>query len=1095
MDHLPGFAWMKDIDGRYVYVNKKEAELDAYHDDGAIGKRDADLWPAEIASAYEANDRLVIATGKALQTVEPSLASGEPSSMMVCKFPILDQDGSVVMVAGAGVDMTDLVHAEKALNAQALRYKTLMETSTDSIYVLDENGDLQEANTAFLRRRGYTAAEAKGLNVVDWDTESDPDQLQERIRRLVDSSEVFDTRHRCKDGSVFYVEVSATAVRISGEQLFLCVARDITERKRAEERLQEYEKVVEGLEEMIVVVDRDYRYLLANRAFLKYRGLEREQLIGRVAKGVLDEGSFESVVRPRLEECLKGNAVKYEMRYSYPCHGERDLLISYFPIEGPSGIDRVACVLQDITERKLAEDRLRRSEEKFKALFDLAPVGISVLDRQRNIIDANPALEQITRLSREELLSGAHRRRAVLNADGTPKPPDEFPSARAISEGRSINDVDAGMVLENGEIIWVQVSVAPLDLPEASAVVITQDITERKRAEQALWQSLNLLRAITEGTIDAIYAKDREGRYLMVNTVGARFENKTPEEVIGLDDTHLFSGETLARILERDRAVMETGETRTDEDIVTTPDGVGRIHLTTKGPLRDPAGTIVGLFGVSRDITENKRAEQALRESEQRFRELAENINEVFWLSDDQNARMHYISPAYERVWGRSCESLYAAPKSWMEAVHPEDKEQVLATVAKRSLNERYHNTYRIVRPDGSIRWIRDRGFPVRDESGVAVRFAGIAEDITERKRTEQARERGLSLMLATLESTADGILVVNTEGKIETFNRLFARMWRLPDEVLASKEDARALECALDQLSEPEKFLEHVDYLYHHPEVESFDQLVFKDGRVFERYSRPQLIGGKVAGRVWSFRDVTERGRAAKALEEANDQLRFLSRRLFQVQEDERRHLARELHDEIGQTLTAAKINLDSIELANGQTQAPRLKETITLLDNLLRQVRQISLDLHPSLLDDLGLVPALRSLLDQQARRTGLRVQFSAPEPLQPVDLGLQTTAFRIAQEAITNVLRHAGSQSVGVNLSIEAGQLRMRIVDDGNGFDLMEVERRPRQDAGFGLIGMKERAALVGGGLHVISSPGKGTAIEVFLPLTLRPPHASR
>jgi PAS domain S-box-containing protein len=746
----------------------------------------------------------------------------------------------------------------------------------------------------------------------------------------------------------------------------------------------------------------------------------------------------------------------------------------------------------EIAERKLAEAAVKQADDRIRLVIDTIPTMAWSL-RPDGVVDfVNQRWIDYTGISFNEALQAPN---SIVYPDDLPRVLEKW--VRDMSSGEPSED-ELRLRRADGEYRWFLVRTVPLRDEQGEIIKwygTSTDIEDRKQAEETVWQSLNLLRAISEGTIDAMYAKDRDGRYLMINTAGARFEGRTPEEVIGLDDTQLFSGETLERIIERDRAVLETGDTRTDEDIVTAPDGLHRVHLTTKGPLRDPAGTVVGLFGVSRDITENKRAEQALRESEQRFRELAENINEVFWLSDHQNARMHYISSAYERVWGRSCASLYAAPRSWMDAVHPEDKEQVVATVAKRSLSETYHNTYRIVRPDGSIRWIHDRGFPVRDERGVAVRFAGIAEDITEHKEADQARERVLSLMLATLESTADGILVVNTEGKIETFNRIFARMWRLPDNVLASKEDARALECVLDQLVEPEKFLENVSYLYQHPEVESFDRLVFKDGRVFERYSRPQRIGGKVAGRVWSFRDVTERGRAAKALEEANDQLRFLSRRLFQVQEDERRHLARELHDEIGQTLTAAKINLDSIDLADEQTQVPRLKETITLLDNLLLQVRQISLDLHPSLLDDLGLVPALRSLLDQQARRAGLRMQFSAPERLQPVDLGLQTTAFRIAQEAITNVLRHAGAQSVGVNLSIEAGQLLMRIVDDGKGFDLTEIERRSQPDAGFGLIGMKERAALVGGALHVISSPGKGTAIEVFLPLSRRPSDASR
>jgi signal transduction histidine kinase len=267
--------------------------------------------------------------------------------------------------------------------------------------------------------------------------------------------------------------------------------------------------------------------------------------------------------------------------------------------------------------------------------------------------------------------------------------------------------------------------------------------------------------------------------------------------------------------------------------------------------------------------------------------------------------------------------------------------------------------TYRIVRPDGSIRWIRDRGFPVRDESGEVVRFAGIAEDITENKQAEEE-------------------------------------------------------------------------------------------------------------------------------LRQVNEQLRVLSRRLFQVQDDERRHLARELHDEIGQALTAAKINLDSIESIEGSAQSLRVEETSTLLDNLLRQVRQISLDLHSSLLDDLGLAPALRSLLDQQARRAGLRAQFFATEPLENIDPEIQTTGFRIAQEAITNVLRHAKAQSVGVHLQTEAGLLQLKIVDDGNGFDLAEIEGRAQEEASFGLMGMRERAALVGGRVQIISSPNKGTAVQVSLPL---------
>jgi two-component system sensor histidine kinase UhpB len=202
-------------------------------------------------------------------------------------------------------------------------------------------------------------------------------------------------------------------------------------------------------------------------------------------------------------------------------------------------------------------------------------------------------------------------------------------------------------------------------------------------------------------------------------------------------------------------------------------------------------------------------------------------------------------------------------------------------------------------------------------------------------------------------------------------------------------------------------------------------------------------------------------------------------------------------LHDEIGQALTAAKINLDSVESIEGSARSLRIEETSMLLDNLLRQVRQISLDLHSSLLDDLGLAPALRSLLDQQGRRAGLRAQFYAVEPFENLDPEIQTTGFRIAQEAITNILRHAKARSIAVHLQTESGHLQIRIVDDGTGFDPAEVEHRTDQGAGFGLMGMRERAALVGGRVQIISSPNKGTTVQVSLPLSApqeRPPSAT-
>jgi signal transduction histidine kinase len=229
-----------------------------------------------------------------------------------------------------------------------------------------------------------------------------------------------------------------------------------------------------------------------------------------------------------------------------------------------------------------------------------------------------------------------------------------------------------------------------------------------------------------------------------------------------------------------------------------------------------------------------------------------------------------------------------------------------------------------------------------------------------------------------------------------------------------------------------------------------------------------------------------------ADRLQNHRNLLRAFSRRLVEVQEVERRHLARELHDEVGQALTAAKISLQSAMSDAGAALTARLQETISILERLLGQVRQISINLRPSMLDDLGLVPALRALLDQQGSRASVTVRFSEKNVPEDLDAKIQTTCFRISQEAITNAMRHANATQIDVDLRFEKGKLRLLIRDNGSGFDVGSVRA---QTAGLGLIGIEERATLVGGRTKIVSSPNKGTTIGILLPLTPCGERASR
>jgi signal transduction histidine kinase len=209
--------------------------------------------------------------------------------------------------------------------------------------------------------------------------------------------------------------------------------------------------------------------------------------------------------------------------------------------------------------------------------------------------------------------------------------------------------------------------------------------------------------------------------------------------------------------------------------------------------------------------------------------------------------------------------------------------------------------------------------------------------------------------------------------------------------------------------------------------------------------------------------------------LAEANERLHTLSRRLLVAQESERRRIARELHDEIGQSITAAQLNLRSLQRrAGGDGLAPQLEENVLMLERVLEQVRDLSLDLRPSMLDDLGLVSALRWYTTQQAQRAGL------------LESALETTCFRLAQEAVTNVIRHARAGKLTVELHREKEELHLLVRDDGVGFDLGEVRRTGGARASLGLLGMAERASLVAGRLEIRSAPQRGTEVHAWLPL---------
>ncbi|HEX4926616.1 MAG TPA: sensor histidine kinase [Burkholderiales bacterium] len=279
------------------------------------------------------------------------------------------------------------------------------------------------------------------------------------------------------------------------------------------------------------------------------------------------------------------------------------------------------------------------------------------------------------------------------------------------------------------------------------------------------------------------------------------------------------------------------------------------------------------------------------------------------------------------------------------------------------------------------------------------------------------------------------------------------------------------------------------------HPRTGSVFRGVFRhpqrNGELLDVDAVGHLVGwrGRPA-RLVVINDISERLRAQAALERVNrelelshERLRALSRRLLEIQEEERARLARDLHDDIGQALTALKIQVESLRASGEAAQRgrvpQRVEECVETIQSTLERVRQLSLSLRPPQLDDLGLAAALRSHLDRQARVAGLAPHFDADDAPHDIAPETETACFRVAQEAITNVLRHARARNLWLRLYDSGGRLALSVRDDGMGFDASTVR-------GLGLAGMEERTALAGGSLELRATPGSGTLVLATFPL---------
>jgi len=381
------------------------------------------------------------------------------------------------------------------------------------------------------------------------------------------------------------------------------------------------------------------------------------------------------------------------------------------------------------------------------------------------------------------------------------------------------------------------------------------------------------------------------------------------------------------------------------------------------------------------------------------------------------------------------------------------------------------------------------------DELGQLTRtFDQMAQALEHREVERQSADYALKVSETRyrrlFETAQDGILILNADtGQIEDVNPFLTNMLGYTREQLLGNKLWEIGPFKDTKASQAEfKELQHETYVrYDDLPLETSDGRSINVEFVSNVY---QVNGGKVV--QCNIRDITKRKQAETKRKEYSRKLQVLSRRLVEAQETERRNIARELHDEIGQALTVMQLNLQAMLQSPGADDlTPRLNQSLKVVERVLEQVQDISLDLRPSILDDLGLEPALRWYTDRQAALVGLKVKFHADRLEQRLDQVIETECFRVAQEALTNVVRHAQAKTVTVELRTKEGQLHLHVRDDGIGFEVAAVREKAVRGASLGLLSMEERAVLAGGRFECNSAPGQGAEVHAWFPLKWQTP----
>ncbi len=985
------------------------------------------------------------------------------------------------------------------------KYKSLLKLASDGFIIYSPAGAILDFNDGACQYLGYSRNELKQLQVTDLFVANDLFKKPIRFDELQAGKRTLDYRKvKRKDGSLFTAEIN-TIMLSDGNMMAL--ARDITEKAKIEQDLQLKDHAIATAISGMGIADLEGRIIYANEALCKMWGCTDKSIL----QGKKVSDAFESKTLATTIEKIIDSGVEYGEAMGKRIDG------SLFPVafSGNAVRDKRGapiCMFGsfiDISEQKKARYLSDSIIDNLPGIFFM----FNVEDKEMN--KWNRTVEEILGYTRQEVIDMDFL--SFVSEKDRPKAEQKIEEAIQLGKG----EVEITLVTKQGVLKPFYFTGFVVTLDEKLYLIVNGVcISARKNAEEKLkkkYEQLQLLANLSDAVskasqLEDIYKLALDGLLTSINADKSSILQFDAEGILqfrasyGLSDAYKIVAAShcpwkadakdpkpiYITDAEKDNSLQELLPVILNEGIRA----LGFIPMVYMGRL---LGKFMVYYNEPHDFTEEesqlaqtiasevafaigeKENELALRKSEQRYRDVVNNTNEIIFQTDATGA-WTFLNPAWTTLLGYSIEE--SMGKKFQDFVFPEDvpeSQKKLEEVITRQ-SEYCRHELRYVTKMNTICWMEVTARLLFDNNGTVLGTTGIINDITDSKKAREQilKEKELS---DSIINTLPGIFYIyDDQGK-------FYR-WNINLEIISgysTEEISQMNPLQFFDTDEKEYMAERskATFIFGKAEAESY--LFTKDRHKIRYYFNCIAISyeGKLCSMGMGI-DITERKKAEAALEQTTRQLRELSAHLQDVREEERTTMAREIHDELGQQLTVLKFDFSWLQ-SKLKVSNPSVEEKIieikNLLDKAVKTVRRLSTELRPSLLDDLGLIDTIDWYLEDFQKRFNIKTEFRHLSDQLIVPDKIKTALFRIFQESITNIIRHADPSLVKVVLNKAGDNVILQIKDNGKGFDIADVSGKKT----LGLLGMKERSLLMGGDCLIESMPGKGTTVTVSVPLS--------